>query len=100
MKLPTRGDGAWILAPYRGTGPAFDRENDEPGAGMTVWEAGEGLPGPPPRAGFAARAHRDVGRGQECREEAILVAAMIEFNSFRLAHLIEPIAHGSINRMK
>ena len=25
----TRCDSAWILAPYRGTGHAFDRENDE-----------------------------------------------------------------------
>ena len=27
------GYGAWILAPYRGTGQAFDRENDEAGGG-------------------------------------------------------------------
>ena len=26
-----RGYGAWILAPYRSTGQAFDRENDEMG---------------------------------------------------------------------
>ena len=33
-----RGHCAWILAPYRGTGQAFDRENDEMGARMTKWD--------------------------------------------------------------
>ena len=33
-----RGHCAWILAPYRGTGQAFDRENDEFGARRTEWD--------------------------------------------------------------
>ena len=39
VTLPTRSDGAWILAPYRGTGQAFDHENDERGGGND--ESGE-----------------------------------------------------------
>ncbi len=56
--------------------------------------------GPPSRSASRSAPSGTLGASGTTGVASILVAAMIEFDSFRPAHLIVPIAHGCVHRMK